>query len=388
MGPIGTISVNILKKLFGGGRKAPSAAEAAPQLARELEGVVTEAERLVAGGRHDEALHVAEQGLLRFPAAARLTGVINYVRRAGAKKRLAELKQTLEERKDERAYKELTALHLDLGNKDQALEVATAHVKEFPDAYDARILLGEVFLSRYFGELFARDAWSALEHFGRALEIDAEAIRAHQLQGMLYFSLGAPRHSAAEIAAVLAIDPDNERLSEFKERLLEIAGPEGEEDIEFLLDYAQDHQEIPNNPGAFPGGKRFARENVGGALCPKLFAAAAQGIGKRLKIEQLAAIGINGRPLAVAGENKENFVKLATRLDEASRRAGRHMNFGTMRRFMVAGKFGRIVLVPAGNCAVAARAPRSVSTERIAEGLEMVVTASRAEGVDSHEEEA
>jgi predicted regulator of Ras-like GTPase activity (Roadblock/LC7/MglB family) len=80
----------------------------------------------------------------------------------------------------------------------------------------------------------------------------------------------------------------------------------------------------------------------------------------------------------VAGENKESFVRLACRIDAAARRAGRHMNFGTMRRFMVEGKFGRIVLVPAGNCAVAARAPRSVATERIAEGLEMVVTASRA----------
>jgi len=86
----------------------------------------------------------------------------------------------------------------------------------------------------------------------------------------------------------------------------------------------------------------------------------------------------------VAGDNKESFVKLACRLDDASRRAGRHMNFGTMRRFMVEGKFGRMVLVPAGNCAVAARAPRSVSTERIAEGLEMVVTASRA-GSDGEE---
>ena len=378
----------MFKKLFGGGRKAPSAADAAPQLARELETVVAEAERLVASGRHEEALHVAEQGLIRFPSASRLAGVVNYVRRAGAKKRLAELKQMLEERKDERAYKELITLHLDLGNKDQALEVATVHADEFPEAPDAQVLLGEVFLARYFGELFARDAWSALEHFGRALELNAECIRAHQLTGMLYFALGAPRHSAAELASVLAIDPSNEHIAEFKERLLEIAGPEGEEDIEFLLDYAQDHQEIPNNPGAYPGGSRFARENVGGALSPKLFAAAAQGIGRRLKIEQLAAIGTTGRPLAVAGENKESFVKLAVRLDEASRRAGRHMNFGTMRRFMVAGKFGRIVVVPAGNCAVAARAPRSVSTERIAEGLEMVVTASRAEGAEGMEEEA
>ena len=75
-------------------------------------------------------------------------------------------------------------------------------------------------------------------------------------------------------------------------------------------------------------------------------------------------------------------MRLACRLDAVSRRAGRHMNFGTMRGFMVEGKFGRIVIVPAGNCAVAARAPRSVSTERITEGLDMVVTASRAEELE------
>ena len=124
-----------------------------------------------------------------------------------------------------------------------------------------------------------------------------------------------------------------------------------------LLDDTEDSQELANDPGLFPGGRRFARESRGGALSPKLFAAAAAGIGKRLRIEQLAAVGHGGRPLAVAGEDKESFVRLACRIDAASRRAGRHMNFGTMRRFMVEGKFGRMVLVPAGNCAVAARAP-------------------------------
>ena len=371
--------MKFLKRILGGGRKDRTAAEAAPQLARELESMVAEAERLVAAGRHEEALHVAEQGLKRFPAAARLRSVVRYVRRAGANKRLTELKRLLDERKDERAYKELTSLHLDLGNKDQALEVATSFVEEFPAAPDAQVLMGEVFLARYFGEFFARDAWSAIEHLERALEINPETIRSHVLLALLYFAVGAPRSSANEIARVLEIDPSNSRLADFKSKLLEVAGPEGEEDVEFLLDYAQDHQEVPNDPANFPGGKRFSLENAGGALSPKLFAAAAAGIGRRLRIEQLAAIGTGGRPLAVAGENKESFVKLACRLDGASRRAGRHMNFGTMRRFMVEGKFGRMVLVPAGNCAVAARAPRSVSTERIAEGLEMVVTASRAE---------
>jgi len=377
--------VKFLKKILGGGRASTSAADAAPQLARELESVVTEAERLVASGRHEEAMHVAEQGLQRFPAAARLRGVIRYVRRASSKQRLTELKRALEQRKNERAYKELIKLHLDLGDKDQALEVATAHVNEYPSAPDAHVLLGEVFLTRYFGELFARDAWAAIEPLERAIELNPESLRAHTLLAMLYFAIGAPRTSAASIGAVLSIDSSNASIAEFKDALLESAGPEGEEDVEYLLDYAQDHQEIPNNPGNFPGGKRFSLESAGGTLAPKLFAAAAQGIGRRLRIEQLAAIGNNGRPLAVAGENKESFVRIACRFDEVSRRAGRHMNFGTMRRFMVEGKFGRIVLVPAGNCAVAARAPRSVSTERIAEGLEMVVTASRSE---TGEEEA
>jgi tetratricopeptide (TPR) repeat protein len=378
--------LNFLKKLLGGNRSPRSATEAAPQLARELESQVAEAERLVAAGRHEEALHVAEQGLKRFPAAARLRNVVAYVKRAGANRRLTELKRVLDERKDERAYKELISLHLDLKNTDQALEITSTFQEEFPLVADAYVLMGEVYLSRYFGELFARDARSAVEQFEKALELNAETIRAQVLLGVLYFAIGAPRMAAGHAAHALEIDPTNSALAEFKEQLLAVAGPEGEEDMEFLLDYAEDHQEIPNDPANFPGGKRFSLENSGGAISPKLFAAAAAGVGRRLRIEQLAAIGSGGRPLAVAGENKESFVKLASQLDDAARRAGRHMNFGTMRRFMVEGKFGRMVLVPAGNCAVAARAPRSVSTERIAEGLEMVVTASRVQG--GGEEEA
>ena len=371
--------MNFLKKILGG-RSDRSASDSAPQLARELETQVAEAERLVAAGRHEEALHVAEQGLKRFPAAARLRNVVAYVRRKSANNRLSELRQILDEQKDERAYRELISLHLDLKNKDQAMEIATEFQQDFPQSPEAFVLMGEVFLSRYFGELFARDAWSAVENLEQALQLNPETMRAHQLLGMLYFAVGAPRMAANELGNVLQIDPSDASLTEFREQLLDVAGSDGEEDVEYLLDYAQDNQEIPNDPANFPGGKRFSLENSGGQISPKLFASAAAGIGRRLRIEQLAAIGSDGSPLAVAGENKESFVKLASQLDAAARRAGRHMNFGTMQRFTVEGKFGRMVLVPAGNCAVAARAPRSVSTERIAEGLEMVVTASRVEG--------
>ena len=370
--------MNLLKRIFKG-RRSTGTTDDASRLARELESLIAEAERLVAAGRHEEALQVAESGLRRFPGASRLRSVIQYVRRTGAQTRLSELKTTLDERKDERAYRELIALHLDLGNKDQALEVARGFAEEFPDSPEAHVQLGEVYLSRYFGELFARDAWTASECFERALELAPDTIRAQARLALLFYAIGAYRSCANRLGEVLRIDPSNARAAEFQTQMVSVAGDEVEEDIEYLLDYAEDRQEIPNDPAVFPGGKRFSLENQGGALSPKLFAAAAAGIGRRLRIEQLAAIGSGGRPLAVAGENKENFVRLACRLDAAARRAGRHMNFGTMRRFMVEGKFGRVVLVPAGNCAVAARAPRSVGTDRIAQGLEMVVSASRAE---------
>ncbi len=370
--------MSFFSKLFGRKRKRGSR-DATPQLARELESTIAEAERLVAAGRYEEASSVAEGGLRRFPTAQRLRAVIQYVRRVGANKRLSQLRKILDERKDERAYRELVSLHLDLGNREAALETANRYTEECPDAAEAHVHLGEVYLSRYFGEVFARDAWAAVEKLDRALELNPETIRAHVLLGLLYYAIGAPRYSANELGEVLRLDPTNTRVAEFREQMLQVAGAEGEEDIEYLLDYAEDHQEIPNDPGLFPGGRRFRLDSRGGQLSPKLFAAAAAGIGKRLRIEQLAAVGTGGRPLAVAGENKESFVRLACRLDAAARRAGRHMNFGTMRRFMIEGRFGRVVLVPAGNCAVAARAPRSVSTERIAEGLEMVVTASRAD---------
>ncbi len=379
--------MKFLRKLFGSSKqKTAGNRSGTPLLARELESTIGEAERLVAAGRHEEAMQVAEAGLRRFPTATRLRSVVQYVRRANSNKRLNELKATLADSRDARAYRELIALHLDLGNRGPALEVAQQYVEEFPDSSDSFVHLGEVFLARYFTEIFARDAWSAVENLERALELDPSTVRARVHLGMLYFAIGAVRYAANELGEILHIDPSNTRAAEFRERMLEAADPDTtEEDIEMLLDYGEDNQEIPNDPTEFPGGRRFQIDRKGGQLSPKLFAAAAAGIGKRLRIEQLAAIGTGGRPLAVAGENKENFVRLACRLDASARRAGRHMNFGTMRRFMVEGKFGRIVLVPAGNCSVAARAPRSVSTQRIAEGLEMVVTASRADDGQEHE---
>lgn len=366
------------KRLFG--RRGAGGAQAADPvvLARELQSRVVEAERLVAAGRHEEALQIAEEGLRKFPTAARLKSVIQYVRKSGSTKRITQLKGLLENRKDERAYRELVALNLDLGKLDAAQEVADRYAVEFATSADASVSLGEVALCRYFRELFRRDAEACIGHLQRALERNAEAMRAHLLLAVLHYSVGAPRTAATHLTEVLAIDPANTRLAELRDQMLERAGQD-EEDTELLFDRAEETQTLPNDPSIFPGGRRFVLENRGGSLSPKLFASAAAGIGKRLKIEQLAAVGNGGRPIAVAGDNKESFVRLACRLDAASRRSGRHMNFGTMRRFIVEGKFGRIVLVPAGNCAVAARAPRSVPTERISEGLEMVVTAAREE---------
>ena len=272
--------MKFLKRLFGRGRKGHSEEEGSPLLAKELEASIAEAERLVAAGRYEEALQVADGGLKRFPTAGRLRAVVQYVRRAGANKRLSQLKQMLEERKDERAYRELIALQLELGAAADALEVANRYTQEFPNAPDAHVHLGEVHLARYFGELFARDAWAAIESLERALRLQAETIRAHALMGLLYYAVGAPRHCSASLGEVLRLDPTNTRIAEFRERVLEAASAEGEEDIEYLLDYAEDRHEIPNDPTDFPGGQRFRVERKGGALSPKLFAAAAAGIGR------------------------------------------------------------------------------------------------------------
>lgn len=236
--------------LFSGGvdtagRRRGDGDDSAPHRTRELATLVAEAERLVAAGRHEEALHVAQVGLKKFPTAGRLRAVIQYVRRAGANKRLLQLKQILDERKDERAYRDLIVLHLELRNKDAAQEIATRYLQEFPDQAEAHLHRAEVYLACYFGELFARDAKHAVESLERALELNPETIRAHVLLALLYFAIGAPRHSANQLGEVLRLDPGNSTTAEFRSQVLEAAGPEGEEDIEHLLDYAEWMQRHP-----------------------------------------------------------------------------------------------------------------------------------------------
>ena len=68
--------MSFLKRLFGFGRSSRGAGDGAPVLARELESTIAEAERLVAGGRYEEAIQVAEAGLRRFPTAARLRKIV------------------------------------------------------------------------------------------------------------------------------------------------------------------------------------------------------------------------------------------------------------------------------------------------------------------------
>ena len=368
--------MSLLKRLFGGGGKRVSRDET-PRLASELQASIREAERLVAGGRLEEALKIAERGLRAFPTAGRLTNVVRFIQQEGALHKITRLKEALTERREERAYAELIQLYLDLSKVDSALETAQTYVQDYPESDRPRVLLAQVQLTRYFAEHFARDAWAAHEALQNALEVKPEGLRAQRLLATFYFAIGAMRHCTESIDAILEIEPD-EALKEFREEVE--ARAKKDEDVEWILDDLEEAHALPNDPGLFPGSE-FSLAEVAGAIDAALFADAAAGIGRKLRVQQLAAVDTSGKALAFAGEDQETYVPLACRLDEASRRAGRRMSFGTMKRFMVEGKFGRIVLVPAGGkSAVAARVPRSVPTDRVAEGLEMIVTASRAGG--------
>ena len=368
--------MRFLKRLFRRRRRRSTADESA-RIAHELERCIADAERLVASRRHDEALRVARNALRRFPTSSRLRSVVSFVRREQSNGRISELKQLLQSRREERDYRELASIYLDLNRNDAASEIMQRYCDDFPNSSDAHAQRGEVCLACYFGELFARDAWMAMEHLERAVELNPECLVAQVHFAHLYYAVGAHRHCANKLAEVIHLDPANSRLADFRENVLQSAGDE-EEDLYSLFESAENEHQLPCDPTNFPGRRKFTVENRGGTLDPNLFASAAAGIGRRLRIQQLAAIGPGGRPLAVAGEERESFVRLAVRIDGAARRTGRDMNFGTMRRFVVEGPFGRIVLVPAGHCAVAARAPRTVSGNRLAEGLETIVSASRA----------
>jgi len=361
--------VSLLKKLFGGAQSAPASD------ASGLQTCVRDAERHVAAGRLDDAFKVAQRGLKTFPSAERLRKVVQFIQREKALAQLSRLKEKLEADRSPNSYSELVELYLELGKSDAALETVQAFVADHPDLPDAHAEAGHVQIKRYLAENFARDGWSAIESLEKAAELAPDYTQAHFRLAVLYFSIGAMGACTASIDKLLDLVPD-EALTEFRNEVA--ARFEEDEDIEWLLDDIEEKHCLANDPGLFPGASVYGLESHGGTIDPELFAAAAAGIGRRLKVQQLAAVAPNGAALAVAGEDQDQFVGLAARLDNASSRIGRRMNFGTMTRFMVEGKFGRVVVLPAGNCAAAARVPRSVATDRVAEGLELIVTASRA----------
>jgi len=164
--------VRFLKRLFRRRRRRSTADESA-RIAHELERYIADAERLVASRRHDEALRVARDALRRFPTSSRLRSVVSFVRREQSNGRISELKQLLQSRREERDYRELASIYLDLNRNDAASEIMQRYCDDFPNSSDAHAQRGEVCLACYFGELFARDAWAAMEHLERAVEVGA-----------------------------------------------------------------------------------------------------------------------------------------------------------------------------------------------------------------------
>ena len=183
--------MSLLKRLFRGGGKRVSRDEP-PRLASELQACIREAERLVAGGRLEEALKIAENGLRTFPTAGRLRNVVRFIQQEGALHTITQLKEALTERREEGAYAELALLYLDLHKIDNALETAQTYVEDYPESYEPQELLAQVQLTRYFAEQFARDGWAAIEALEKALELNPDSLRAHRLFATFYFAIGPP----------------------------------------------------------------------------------------------------------------------------------------------------------------------------------------------------
>jgi tetratricopeptide (TPR) repeat protein len=289
-------------------------------------------------GRMEDALRTVERGLQTFKGASRLQDILQFVKKKRSQEGVKRLRDEIRVKPTPAAYSQLADIYRDLGDVEQALDIAAECTEKFPDDPMAYLKIGQIRFDNFLRDVIAYDgnhAYAALQKV-RALDPGSSACR--MLFAQFYYALGANALSVKELADEFAVSPTAMDIKDFLDEMGTPPPLEAATTIERLIERCEDLGAVPNTLKGFPRAHRAVVERTTSG--PRLNPSAAQGKLQELRaspgVRNLAILDREGGAVASVGAegalDADAFRELVGEIGRVAGEACRHMDIGSFAR--------------------------------------------------------
>ncbi len=338
----------------------------------------TLAERYIAQGELETALVVAEAGLELFPNSERLAHVRIFAKKKNLSGQIRKLKQDLLRRPSPLAFTQLAQIYRELGNVDDALEIASECAERFPLNENPYLIQGEIRLERFLRDQIAKDAMLADTALRKVVRLNGHNLKAHLLLAETNYLVGSMGECRKHLRAVLQIMPTAQEVQEFL-RAFDLANAMPSEEVEFeeLAKFIEEAGAFANPPEAFPSlhpHTRRAREAPRAELDVESLKEQIVQLGEQIGVRNSLVLDREGEILADFSRpdslSRRQFAELVNDVRDTADDASRRMDTGALVRAEIEGPTGNVTVVRVRNLTIAILYSDPLRTERVWEMLQ------------------
>jgi tetratricopeptide (TPR) repeat protein len=309
------------------------------------------AQKHIEDGDLGAAIRTADQGLQTFRGNGKLKDIVLFVKKKQSQDTVKHLRDEIRVKPSPMVYSQLAGIHRELGDIEQALDLLSECTEKFPKDENAFRMLGQIRLENFLQEVIAYDGLHAYRTLRRVQEIAPDDIQGRMLLAQLYFAVGGNALAVKELQAELDRNATALDLKSFLEDLGAAPPPEGEVNVEALIERCEESGALVNSLKGFPRVKPGIAQRTGSA--PKINVAAAMvKVNEAAGMPGVANISVLDREGKAVGSIRaeeamdvEVFRELAWSIQSVAWESCRRMDIGSFARGAVALPGGGIIII-------------------------------------------
>ena len=159
--------------------------------APSAEVVAALANKYIELGRMEEALQVVERGIHTYKGAPRLQDILQFVKKKRSQEGVKRLRDEIRVKPAPAAYSELADIFRDLGDVEQALELASECAEKFPTDPMAPLKIGQIRFDNFLRDVIAYDGIHAYQALQKVRALDPGNAGCRMLLAQFYYAVGA-----------------------------------------------------------------------------------------------------------------------------------------------------------------------------------------------------
>jgi len=315
---------------------------------------------------HDKAERMADDGLALFPKSVELRQLLDCARRGLRHRRAEELRAKLTRSPNPKLFRQLAAVHLELGDRNALHATCQEWSLRFPEDSGSWVMLGQASLANFYRDLAAREGQEAVQCLERAVSMDPSAGPSRRLLGEVLYRIGAVREAEKHLEALRELDPDDREIQRLLRHVTSLS--DGGSDVSALLAEveAQGSLRHPTPQAVAPasGGDRSVADVRAGLARVSALA----GVNR--------AVFIRGSKAMVKGDirdARDPFLRIVRVTAKAAHRFARRLDIGNAAKTVVQGEFGDICICVYGEALAAAQCLDGANVELVLGELQEIV---------------